>query len=231
MENYWKHYYDSNSRKFGDSPLKQVGKTVHGREISEEQVELIVHDIAEALQLGPDDSVIDLCCGNGLITKRLAPLVKEIVGVDFTPGLIDTAKRSGVRDHVEYINSNVLDLAPGYFSGANKVVMYEALQHFSSQQCESLLDNMKSLAVGALVLFGSVPDGEKLRKYYDTDEKFSFYEQREKEGRPHIGRWWLRDEMKQLVAERGFEITFLPQNPLLYTAYYRFNVLLKKRPS
>jgi methylase of polypeptide subunit release factors len=55
-----------------------VGKTVNGQEIPESQVGLIVENIANVLRLNAKDSVIDLCCGNGLITRQLAPLVKGL---------------------------------------------------------------------------------------------------------------------------------------------------------
>jgi hypothetical protein len=105
--------------------------------------------------------------------------------------------------------------------------MYEALQHFSREQLVKLLDEMSSLGAGALVFLGSIPNKERLNAYYDTDEKYAYYMQREREGKPHIGRWWLMEEIARLVSTRGFEATYLPQEPGLYTAYYRFDVLLE----
>jgi SAM-dependent methyltransferase len=228
MKNYWRNHYDFISKQFDGSPLKQVGKTVNGREIAELQVQLIVENAANVLQLNAKDSIVDLCCGNGLITRQLAPLVEKVVGVDFTHGLIDTAKRYNAFYNIEYVNSDVLSLNSKYFLGLKKIVMYEALQHFSEQQFGILLDELKSLAAGSLVFFGSIPNKEKLSVYYDTEEKHAFYMQRESEGRPHIGRWWLMDEIERLVSIRGFKATFLSQEPTLYTAYYRFDVLLEK---
>lgn len=228
MKNYWRNHYDSISKQFDGSLLKQVGKTVNGREIAEIQVQLIVENAANVLQLNAKDSVVDLCCGNGLITRQLAPLVAKVVGVDFTQGLIDTAKRYNAFYNIKYVNSDVLSLDPEYFLGFKKIVMYEALQHFSEQQFGILLDELKSLAAGSLVFFGSIPNREKLSAYYDTEKKIAFYMQCENEGRPHIGRWWLMDEIERLVSTRGFKSTFLSQEPVLYTAYYRFGVLLEK---
>ncbi|MEQ1743125.1 MAG: hypothetical protein ABL869_11600, partial [Candidatus Nitrotoga sp.] len=89
MNSYWKNHYDSISKQFDGSLLKQVGKTVNGQEIPELQVKLIVENTTNVLRLKAKDSVVDLCCGNGLITRQLAPLVEKVVGVDFTHGLID----------------------------------------------------------------------------------------------------------------------------------------------
>lgn len=228
MSDYWKNHYDAISSQHTGSLLKQVGKTINGQEISASQVKLIVENIAHVLQLNSDDSVVDLCCGNGLITRQLAPLVKDIVGVDYTSGLIDAATTYNSRSNIEYVNSDVLHLGPEHFSGLRKVIMYEALQHFSELQFGILLRELESLSVGSLFFLGSIPNKERLSVYYDTKEKFSFYMQRENEGRPHIGRWWLINEIEQLAPRHGFKATFLSQEPTLYTAYYRFDVLLEK---
>lgn len=115
MSSYWKYYYDSNSRQFDGSLLKQVGKTVNGQDISELQMKLIVQNLANVLRLNDKDSVVDLCCGNGLITGQLAPHVKRVIGVDFTSGLIETAKTHNSLPNIEYVNSDVLRLPPDSF--------------------------------------------------------------------------------------------------------------------
>jgi len=228
MSDYWKNHFDSISKQFDGSLLKQVGKTVNGLEVSEPQVKLIVENIANVLRLNANDSLIDLCCGNGLLTRQLAPLVKEVVGVDFSSGLIEAALNNEGFHNIEYVNSDVLSLNPKYLLGLKKVLMYEAMQYFSEQQIGILLDQMNSLATGSLILFGGIPNKEKLNTYYDTEEKFAYYLQCESEGKPHIGRWWLMSEIERLVSTRGFKATFLLQVATLYTAYYRFDVLLEK---
>lgn len=228
MNDYWRSHFDAISKQFDGALLKQVGKTVNGREISERQVQAIIEGIANVLQLSAEDTLVDLCCGNGLITRQLASRVRRVIGVDFTPGLIETAKRNNSSPNIEYINSDVLGLAPQSFLGLKKVVMYEALQHFSCEGFSKLLYGLCNLEAGSRVFIGSIPNKENLNVYYDTEEKYAFYMQREREGRPHIGRWWLMEEIEQLVPACNFKITFLPQKPTLYTAYYRFDVLLER---
>lgn len=228
MTDYWKEHYALTSREFDGALLKQVGKTVNGREVPDSQVGLIVANVASTLRLCPEDSVIDLCCGNGLITRQLAPLVKKMVGVDFTQGLIEAAWRYNSFSNIEYVHSDVLRLDPNLYSGAKKVLMYEALQHFSAEELAMLLDALGALRSGSLVLLGSIPDREKLNAYYDTEEKYAFYLRRESEGKPHIGRWWSFGEIERMASTRGFKATFLCQPVALYTSYYRFDVLLER---
>jgi SAM-dependent methyltransferase len=57
--------------------------------------------------------VIDVGCGNGFATKQLAPLVKSIVGVDQSDGMIRRAKEEGaLPSNATFAVADVLDLSP-----------------------------------------------------------------------------------------------------------------------
>ncbi len=228
MNSYWKNHYDSISKTSDGSLLKQVSKTVNGQDVAISQINLIVENITNVLQLNTSDTIIDLCCGNGLITRQLAPLVKNINGVDFSSSLIDIANKFKSFPSITYITSGVLNLTPQYFSGSTKIVMYEALQHFSFHQMEKLTEKLSCLETGALIFFGSIPDKSKLKNFYDTDEKYAFFLEHESEGRPHMGRWWTIEEIEHLASAYGFTTKPLRQDSLLYTSHYRFDVLFEK---
>lgn len=228
MKNYWQNRYDSNSKNFNQSLLKQVGKTVNGQEISEQQIEIMVERIVGALKLDAKDSVIDLCCGNGLMTKQLESRVGDIIGVDFSSGLIEMAEKFSKAANVSYLHSDVLELDEKYFKGLKKILISEAFQHFSREQFPVLLEKLKNLDRGSLLFLGGIPNQERLRDYYDTDEKYEFYLQREKEGKPHIGHWWLMSEIERISTLHGFRATYLAQDPNLYTAHYRFDAVIEK---
>ncbi len=228
MNDYWKNHYASIGKEFDGALLKQVGKTVNGKEVDELQVSLIVENIVNDLRLSMQDTVVDLCCGNGLITTRLAPFVDQIVGIDFSASLIDSARKYNSSYNIKYIPDDILHLDLKYFLGQKKFLMYEALQHFSEEEFIILLDKLSHADLGSLVFLGSIPNKKKLRVFYNTKNKYIFYMKRESEGEPHIGRWWLIDEIEQIASTRGFQATYLPQLPGLYTAYYRFNFILKK---
>src|SRR5262245_10350175 len=46
----------------------QVKRTVGGQPVSQEQIDLIVAAVKRGLQLGPEDTLLDICCGNGALT-------------------------------------------------------------------------------------------------------------------------------------------------------------------
>ena len=100
----WKSYWNQFPNQFAKEEfLKQVGKTVQGHPISEAQVSTLISDFAQKLELVSDDLVLDLCCGNGLITSIIASKCKDILGVDFSAPLIEIAQEYHQGVNASYI--------------------------------------------------------------------------------------------------------------------------------
>ena len=55
---------------------------------SEEALKLLV----DACGAGPDDSVLDVACGGGLVVCAFAQVVKQAEGIDITPAMLDRAR-------------------------------------------------------------------------------------------------------------------------------------------
>ena len=157
----WRAVWDEWPRRFtaGDH-LRQVAKTVGGVAVDAAQVQAMTDDVASRLCLGPADVLLDLCCGNGLLTVRLASRCRHVVGVDFSAPLLEVARRDHQTANVSYVHASVLDLdrlsmPPGSFT---KVLLYDALQHFTASEFRRLLAHIVPLlADDRLVLLGGVP--------------------------------------------------------------------------
>jgi ubiquinone/menaquinone biosynthesis C-methylase UbiE len=50
--------------------------------------------IVAAAQAGPDDRVLDVACGGGLVARAFAPHVRAVTGIDVTPAMLDVARRA-----------------------------------------------------------------------------------------------------------------------------------------
>jgi SAM-dependent methyltransferase len=48
--------------------------------------------ILDAAMPGPEDRVLDLACGGGIVVCAFAPHVREAVGIDMTPAMLDRAR-------------------------------------------------------------------------------------------------------------------------------------------
>jgi len=49
--------------------------------------------IVEAARPGPDDAVLDVACGPGLVLCAFAPYVRQATGIDMTPAMLDRARQ------------------------------------------------------------------------------------------------------------------------------------------
>lgn len=50
--------------------------------------------IVKAAGAGPDDTVLDVACGGGLVAAAFAPHVRHATGIDVTPAMLDRARKS-----------------------------------------------------------------------------------------------------------------------------------------
>jgi len=64
--------------------------------------------IASLLDLKPDSHILDIACGNGLTTRRLAELGATVTAFDFSSNLIEKAK-TRLKDHASRVNFHVID--------------------------------------------------------------------------------------------------------------------------
>jgi cyclopropane fatty-acyl-phospholipid synthase-like methyltransferase len=214
--------------------LRQVGKTVSGKPISAEQFNQILLQLITGLKLKYSDTVLDLCCGNGLITSKIAELCREVVGVDYSEPLIDIAKKYHKLSNVRYFLGSVLELPQemiNVFPIFTKVYMYEALQHFEDRQFSALLHVIKTVATdNSIVYFGSVPERKRIWSFYNTPARREDYHRRMAEsGRDAIGTWWDREMIEAEASTEGFSVSFIEQHPSLHTAHYRFDVRLTRK--
>ena len=224
----WRGFWESiGERTSRDDHFGQVGRTVGGKPVSSEQTPLLVEAIRQALELEPSDVLLDLCCGNGLITVALAPLCRWIVAADFSLELIDTARERFSAANIVYLHRAVEELEAGDFThGApTKVCMNGALQHFTEAGLNEVLTTIGRLRNDRLVLsFTDVPDADRLSAFYDSPERRAAYERRRAEGSDAMGTWWSREHLAAIMEAAGYEVSFPPHDPRRFTSHYRFDL-------
>ena len=221
----WREVWDQWPRRHaaGDH-LRQVAKTVNGVVIDAGQVEAMTAEVTRRLRLAPSDVLLDLCCGNGLLTARLAARCGRVVGVDFSAPLLEVARRDHRPGNVSYQHASVLDLdrlplSPGSFT---KVLFYDALQHFSAVEFRRLLALLVPLlAEERLVLVGGVPYRPYRHRWLDTPARQSRYWARRLTGRDRFGTWWRHDDVARACTAVGLQCARHDQPPGLYNARFR----------
>jgi len=224
-----------------DDAMKQVGKTQLGVPVGAEQIDMILQAIENALDLHEADHVVDLGCGNGLVSERIAVKVASVLGLDASPQLIEDAQRFRSTDTLkfavgDFTDPQILSDWPGSLGVANiwKWYSYEVIQHLTHSELRSFLatvvakvrNHEQGKSPGLRLFLGSIPDQAKIHAFYDTPQRWAHYERSLVEGVEQIGTWWEQDELRSLVEQAGFTFEVIPQERDLYTSHYRFHALL-----
>lgn len=229
VKTYYKESVKRNRSSDKEDLLNQVGKTYLGKPINNSQLGLTFNSIKENLNLNKEDVVIDLGCGNGLLSNKIAHFVKYVYGFDFTPDMINVALRCKKEKNVNYIKKDILKIDFSKYK-ANKITMYEVLQYFDVTMFRELLNKLNSSYESFELFVAGIPDARKIFYFYNTKErrKYYYFEVLEK-GNLHIGNWWYKEQIRILCKEFGLSVSIIKQNKKIHTAHYRFDVLIEKK--
>lgn len=227
---FWQSYRNSGAVS-EDDLFFQVGKTIGGKPIADEIFRRMIGEIRTALELGADDHLFDMCCGNGLITKELAGFVRKITAVDFARHLIESARIHKAAPNVEYIEGDVLAQLTSLprEDAPRKFLMNDALAYFDPGSLGRVLDSiLAGSGVGAIrFLVTGIPDEDRKLSFYDTPERLARHrenQQREKDVNDGLGRWWRAVEIQAACRERGLAVRIHPQPAQVST--YRMDALV-----
>lgn len=225
-------YYDARIEIVGEQNfLAQVAHTVGGKPISDEHLKLIVGSIGRNLNLCKSDHLLDLCCGNGLITTRLAGLVGSATGLDFSQGLVNVAQTHHQADNVSYGIADVARLDDWFTAQKdlkpfNKVLMFAAIQHFSPQQLGPLLQTLYKHCPEAHFLIGFVPNRGKRWVLISSARQRLMWCYRQLTGNDLFGTWWDPSKMLNAATGLGMKGKVVDIHPELDAARYRFDLLI-----
>lgn len=224
-----------------DDALKQVGKTQMGVPVGADQLDLILASIRSVLELQPTDHLVDLGCGNGLVTERVCAMVASVVGIDVSTQLIADANRFRATDSLkfevgDFADPSLLESWPGEREVGStwKWYSYEVIQHLNPEELRGFLEVVagrfrardQAEQTSLRLFLGSIPDQNHIRSFYNTPERWALYESNLAKGVEQIGTWWQQEELEALANDVGFACEITAQDPALYTAHYRFNALL-----
>jgi ubiquinone/menaquinone biosynthesis C-methylase UbiE len=105
---------------------------------------------------------LDAACGPGVTSRRLAPLVASVLGVDLTPAMVDLARREAAAAGVDNVTFELGDATatrfePGTFDGA---VTRFSLHHLPVPA--RLLDELARVVTpgGTVVVLDHLADGD-----------------------------------------------------------------------
>ncbi|MCA9176892.1 MAG: class I SAM-dependent methyltransferase [Planctomycetales bacterium] len=210
----------------------QVSRTVHGKPVGEDQIEMIIDAIRAGLQLAPDDSLLDLGCGNGALASRLFDSLSGYLGVDFSPFLLGVARRHFAAAHVRYVCQEIVSFAATSRCDCNKALCYGVFSYLARPAAAELLALLyERFPRIQQVLLGNLPDRLKAGDFYAAGGSVAppDWQRRLDDPQEPIGIWRTRDECDELARATGWDAEFRTMPAQFYAAHYRYDVLLTRR--
>jgi trans-aconitate methyltransferase len=92
--------------------------------------------VIELIKLHPGERILDLGCGDGVLSKKLADLGGIVVGVDSSPEMVDAASKRGIDAHL-------MDAHDLMFNSEFDAVFCNASLHWMKRDPEAVIAGVK----------------------------------------------------------------------------------------
>lgn len=221
----WLQFWEEKSKQ--QEAFEQVGR-VGGIRAQTGFLKTYAEYIAEKLDLTQEDVLLDMCCGNGLLTQYLAPFCKKIVGVDFSAGHIQYAQRHHAPKNATYYEGNALEL--NRLEGLNSIEFTKATLFFSFQYFESMqigqkvVEQLKSMLPEKGVIFlADIPDKDRWLSYYNTPVKLLRLFKQYVFSENDMGKFWSIRELDTIARNCNAKGEKIPQPREFPYAHYRMD--------
>lgn len=206
----------------------QVKRTVNGKPVSQEQINMIVDSIMNGLQLKSNDVMFDLGCGNGALSMLMFSFMKKYHGIDFSEFLVEVAKKNFEKQDFTFeiaeANSYMNEVAsnPEY----TKALCYGVFSYFDRNMAENILRKIFNKFTNISRFYiGNIPDKNRVDKFF---YKGIDYTKLIHDTQSAIGIWWTEDEFRELASKTGWNVEFIHMPANFYSAHYRFDLVLSR---
>jgi SAM-dependent methyltransferase len=121
--------------------------------------------IVAAANPSPDDTVLDVACGGGLVARAFAPHVRHATGIDVTPAMLDTAREAAAEKgltNTSWEQGDVTTLP--YADGAFTIIATRFSFHHFLEPLAVLKEMVRVCAPGGrIVVVDSCPAEDKAK--------------------------------------------------------------------
>ncbi len=218
-----------NKRRQAKDYWAQINRTVRGKPVEEDQIQMIVGSILAGLQIQPGDTLLDLCCGNGALTDRIFQHCRGGLGVDISEPFIAVAKSDfevpgersyRLQDATEFVETEAS--AEPY----TKALCYGAFMYLPVETAERFLKALRRRFPNIeRVMIGNLPDKARLHTFFDP----ALYRPGvEDDPTAATGIWRTEEEFADLARRCGWDCAFARLPPPFYAAHYRHDAVLSQ---
>lgn len=207
----------------------QVKRSINGRPVDQDQIDLIVEAITNGLQLRADDVLLDLCCGNGVLTDRIFNRCSGGLGVDFVDYLIGVANTHFAHTpDRHYLAADVeqFTASAGDTERFTKVLCYGSFQYLPAESAQRVLSSLHTRFPNVeRVFLGNLPDKSRMSAFY----RDSVYEPGiENDNESLLGIWRTPQECTRLAESCGWKARIAVMPSGFFASHYRFDAILER---
>ena len=128
------------------------------------------------LEPGSSDTVLDVGCGDGFLTTRVAGVCKKAIGVDISNTLLDRARHRALAEgmrNITFMRSSFEELFDELTGvSVNKVMSNYAMHHLTDDMKESFIEKLAAfVSKPARIVIGDImwfEDPEKIKEEWDS---------------------------------------------------------------
>lgn len=118
--------------------------------------------------------VLELCCGDGFITRNFYSLISEsIIACDFDLHILKTARRKNSASNIQFVQADIRTHMPkGNF---DTIVWNSAIEHFTEAEIREIMKSIKTRLTPSGIFFGHTisekSDGIKQLSHHEYEFK------------------------------------------------------------
>lgn len=220
----WKKFWNSKAGTDGD--CNQVARIKNGISLTHQQIQQISDKIIEQLDIRPLDNVLDVCCGNGLISRNIAKVCCHLTGIDISDALIQLARQNAGAANINYMLGSADNFK--LHKTFDKILLYFSFQYFDSySKGFAVIRNLlKHAHPGTIILIGDIPDRRYLKKYYASNYSLVKYYVQFLLGRSNMGKFWSVEELDRICMRLHVKGLYINQEKWQPYSDYRFDYLI-----
>jgi SAM-dependent methyltransferase len=231
-EAFWAQYRNIESKEEKDL-YYQVGKTINEQPIVAEAFNQMIENIVQTLSLNENDVLLELCCGNGLLTKPLSDFIKYVYAFDFSEHLVETAIKFKQKENIFYTKGDAKSDFFNLFEFQelpNKFLMNDSLAYFSPNDLRKIIENISNRNTFFSFYITCIPNDALKWNFYNTPERKQKYLTGLENGdeiNNGLGRWWKENEFLEIGESLNLNVVLTNQYDSV--SNYRINVLFEKK--
>ena len=123
-------------------------------------------------QVSPQDTVLDIACGSGLVACAFAKVAKHVTGIDITPAMIRRANLLQQQQQLQNLTWQIGDVLPLPYPDASfsMIITRYSFHHFLNPQ--AVLDEMCRVCMrgGRVAVIDVTPEADKAIAYNNMEK-------------------------------------------------------------